>query len=49
MVVMEYTEMKPQINADERGFITTLFEIILLYSFHLIYFKRKIFRLINCS
>jgi hypothetical protein len=29
---MQYKEMEPQMNADERGFIITLSENLLLYS-----------------
>ena len=35
MVVMEYKEMEPQINADERGFITAVSENLLLYCFRI--------------
>ena len=38
---MKYEEMKPQMNADERGFITTLSENLLLYGFHLRLFFQK--------
>ncbi|VVB54920.1 Uncharacterised protein [uncultured archaeon] len=33
MVVMGYKKMKPQMNADERGFIITLSENLLLFYF----------------